>query len=51
MLFKDQFGLSPEFIYETTAASQDLSSEVGDDSQAVHGTPPADGSKKAATKK
>ena len=35
----------PEFIDETTIVSQDLSSEVGDDSQAAHGTTP-----KAATK-
>ena len=50
MLLSDQFGLGPEFIDETTVVSLDLSSEVVDDSQAAHGTPPADKAKKAATK-
>ena len=31
--------MGPEFIDETTVVSEKLSSEVDDDSQAVHGTP------------
>ena len=50
MLLKGRFGLHPEFIDETTIVSQDLSSEVDNDSQAVHGTPPANRAKKAASK-